>query len=318
MVADRRIVLDLDVGAGAAFICPECGKALGAPPALLQGGGRRFALLLGAALLVIGGSVYAGSLLHLDPKDHSRLPPWLDPANETHAAEAPPAPPKLQLAATVPPPATPRAAEHIPPPPPHVSPVPPRPTQPVPSQSVEMALGSAALIPLMVSVTNRLAEPPPATLPAVQLPPEPKFTFDVPAYLELPDNQPATTQDGVYNQYHALVDFNRRVPIDFHFAPHSISLDEAGMGEIDHLVQYLIAAHAQTDRVILVGFSDNDTSRPHSLDLARHRAAVVAAVLAQHGVRVAQSVAFGSDLPVAGNGTDTGREKNRRVEVYVR
>jgi outer membrane protein OmpA-like peptidoglycan-associated protein len=312
MVAERRIVLDVDVGAGAAFICPECGRALGAPPVAARSGAQRFAATLGVAILVVGGGLYGAALLQPGRHDRSVLPPWLDPAAQTHAAEQPPTPsfadpPPLPVAAATP--APPREM----PPPPHVPPVPPRPNQPTPSEPREMALGSAALMPLMVSVTNRLASttaPPPA--------PPPKFTFVVPAHLDLPANRPAPTQDGVYDQYHDLIDGNRRLAICFHFAPHAIGLDEAGMRDIDRLVKYLTAAGAQSGHVILVGFSDTDGARPHSLDLARRRAAVVAAVLAQRGVNIAQSAAFGADLPVAHNTTPAGRAMNRRVEVFMR
>jgi len=192
-----------------------------------------------------------------------------------------------------------------------VPPLPPRPGQPVPAESGEMALGSAALMPLLVTVTNRLAAPTPSPTP-------PPVKVVIPAHLDLPTNQPAATQDGVYGQYHDLIDGNRRLAIGFHFPPHGIGLDAAGMRDIDRLVKFVTAAGAQSGHVILVGFSDNDGARPHSLDLSRRRAAVVAAVLAQHGVHVAQAAAFGADLPVAGNGTDSGRARNRRVEVFVR
>jgi phosphate transport system substrate-binding protein len=49
-----------------------------------------------------------------------------------------------------------------------------------------------------------------------------------------------------------------------------------------------------------------------------NRAKIVEDQFAQRGLRPAVVRGFGSDLPVASNDNDEGREKNRRVEIWLK
>jgi len=49
-----------------------------------------------------------------------------------------------------------------------------------------------------------------------------------------------------------------------------------------------------------------------------NRARLIANQLIQRGIKPAVVRGFGSELPVASNDTDEGREKNRRVEIWMR
>ncbi|MES1189177.1 MAG: OmpA family protein [Myxococcales bacterium] len=52
--------------------------------------------------------------------------------------------------------------------------------------------------------------------------------------------------------------------------------------------------------------------------LSLERAKKIAQQLQERGVHAVDIEAMGSELPVASNDTDSGREKNRRVEVWLR
>jgi len=118
-------------------------------------------------------------------------------------------------------------------------------------------------------------------------------------------------------RYRALIGHATRLSTNFRFQPNSADLDNRGQRDLDRLVNYVVSAHAAPSQIILVGFADNKGSPSSNLTVSKKRAEAVAAVLAEHGVKVGKVVAFGSDLPVADNSSDDGREKNRRVEVYV-
>jgi outer membrane protein OmpA-like peptidoglycan-associated protein len=71
-------------------------------------------------------------------------------------------------------------------------------------------------------------------------------------------------------------------------------------------------------RLHVVGHTDNQGSPEHNLDLSRRRAAaVVRALTSQYGIAAPRLDSFGCGLysPVASNADDSGRSKNRRVEL---
>jgi len=76
---------------------------------------------------------------------------------------------------------------------------------------------------------------------------------------------------------------------------------------------------ASTDQVVIAGFTDNVGSQEYNLELGRQRAQAVADILMAEGVPAGRLsvVSYGKDKPVADNGTDEGRARNRRVEFHV-
>jgi outer membrane protein OmpA-like peptidoglycan-associated protein len=52
--------------------------------------------------------------------------------------------------------------------------------------------------------------------------------------------------------------------------------------------------------------------------LSKSRAKAVADQFAPRGLDVGLSTGFGSTLPVASNATEDGRQKNRRVEIWLK
>jgi phosphate transport system substrate-binding protein len=108
-----------------------------------------------------------------------------------------------------------------------------------------------------------------------------------------------------------------RLPLEFHFLPNSNDLDPAGQHDLDHLAALLKATRISGNRLILAGFSDNQRGPKASQALAKGRADAVAAVFARDGLTPLRAAGFGSESPVADNGSDEGRARNRRVEVYV-
>lgn len=69
------------------------------------------------------------------------------------------------------------------------------------------------------------------------------------------------------------------------------------------------------------GHTDDSGPRDGNLRLSEARARAVAGVLAEKTARAAEAfevVGLGPDRPVANNGTDAGRARNRRIEVLVK
>ncbi len=70
--------------------------------------------------------------------------------------------------------------------------------------------------------------------------------------------------------------------------------------------------------VELLGFSDSQGSGDANMQLSRDRAKVVADRLTAYGVTAEVIEAFGDAMPVASNDTPAGRDRNRRVEVWLK
>ncbi|MCH5677299.1 OmpA family protein [Streptomyces gilvus] len=100
------------------------------------------------------------------------------------------------------------------------------------------------------------------------------------------------------------------------FAKDSVHLSTSARSRITSIAREIEPQAGTTIRVY--GYTDDLGSASHGLILSRQRAAAVQAVLARelHGSGAAfDTRGFGERHPVAANTTETGREKNRRVEI---
>ncbi len=125
---------------------------------------------------------------------------------------------------------------------------------------------------------------------------------------------PLTPKD----RYKKLVTGATRLAADLHFEPNSNKLDLHSLREVDRVWNFMMSDHTPSDHLILIGFADNQGTLEKNLALSQQRAHVVAEVFTRRGLPPGQVVAFGSDLAVADNGGEEGRQKNRRVEVFLR
>jgi outer membrane protein OmpA-like peptidoglycan-associated protein len=89
--------------------------------------------------------------------------------------------------------------------------------------------------------------------------------------------------------------------------------------EVLELVFQLLRDHPEIVSVDVQGHTDARGLPANNLDLSRRRAAAVRSWLLERGVapeRV-QAHGFGSERPLDDNGTELGRQRNRRVEFHV-
>jgi phosphate transport system substrate-binding protein len=109
-----------------------------------------------------------------------------------------------------------------------------------------------------------------------------------------------------------------RLSLDFRFRTGGTELDTKAVRDLDRVVRYLSQPENRARRALLVGFADNQGQESINEGLSRLRAQALTKLLEQRGVVPEVSDGFGSALPVAPNTTPEGRERNRRVEVWVR
>jgi phosphate transport system substrate-binding protein len=138
--------------------------------------------------------------------------------------------------------------------------------------------------------------------------------------LELAVKEPEPCGRGCTAAYARATAHARRLSVNFRFRAGSDQLDSRALRDIDRLVTFLHTRAkdvAGAGDVRLLGFSDaSDDGRLNqrtSLSLAR----AVADELAVRGVGAGTVMGFGAKMPVASNADDAGRERNRRVEVWL-
>jgi PiT family inorganic phosphate transporter len=108
----------------------------------------------------------------------------------------------------------------------------------------------------------------------------------------------------------------KRLSLNFRFRVGSSTLDSRGERDIARLATLV---KAQRDpHVELLGFSDSQGSGDANMQLSRERAKVVADRLGAYGVTADVIEAFGDAMPVASNDSPAGRDRNRRVEVWLK
>ncbi len=115
--------------------------------------------------------------------------------------------------------------------------------------------------------------------------------------------------------YRRLTSGYDRLSLDFRFREGSSELDNKAVADLTRVVTFVRDLHYSGDNLVLLGFDD---SKEATENLSKARAAAVAQQFEQRGVKAATVVGFGSQLAVASNDTPEGRQKNRRVEIWLR
>lgn len=112
----------------------------------------------------------------------------------------------------------------------------------------------------------------------------------------------------------------RRMRINFRFRPNSSDFDNKALADKERARRELEQSNLQRG-IVLLGFADSkgdstEVGRKHNCALSLNRAVAVQKEFEKIGV-AAEAYGLCSAMPVADNKTDPGREKNRRVEVWV-
>lgn len=109
-----------------------------------------------------------------------------------------------------------------------------------------------------------------------------------------------------------------RLSVNFRFRAGGTVLDNKAVRDTDRVIAFLAAPANRSRQVLLLGFADDQEPETTNESTSQKRADTVATLLRQRGVTPTVVSGYGSALPVAPNTTTEGRERNRRVEVWVR
>jgi phosphate transport system substrate-binding protein len=118
--------------------------------------------------------------------------------------------------------------------------------------------------------------------------------------------------------YQDLVAGACRLSLDFRFVRGGTQLDTRALRDLQRLSAFLARPEHSARAVVLLGFADANGTRADNLALSEQRASIVAAQLRARGLHVEVQRGLGADMPVSDNATEEGRQRNRRVEVWLR
>jgi len=123
---------------------------------------------------------------------------------------------------------------------------------------------------------------------------------------------------GAPSEYRRLIEGAQRLSLNFRFRAGKSDLDNKAVDDLDRVVTFLTDLHYSGDNIFLLGFADNKGSARVNCDLSKKRAESVKEQFVLRGVRPSTTAAFCSELPVASNDSEDGRDKNRRVEIWLK
>jgi phosphate binding protein len=123
---------------------------------------------------------------------------------------------------------------------------------------------------------------------------------------------------GAPDRYASELSGASRLSVDFRFRSTGVDLDTKALRDLDRVVAFLATPENRARQALLIGFTDNQEAEGANQKLSRQRAEVVRDALKQRGIVATLTDGFGGALPVAPNTTPEGRERNRRVEVWVK
>ncbi|MEO0044055.1 MAG: hypothetical protein RL329_3503 [Bacteroidota bacterium] len=132
-----------------------------------------------------------------------------------------------------------------------------------------------------------------------------------------------TTQQNVVKtvgappQYAAATVGATRLPTTLHFKTASSIPDERAMADLERVKKLISETQNRSKRLILIGFTDNQGDPKANLALSVQRAQSIQSEFAKAGI-TATSTGFGPALPIADNALPAGKDKNRRVEVWMK
>lgn len=120
------------------------------------------------------------------------------------------------------------------------------------------------------------------------------------------------------SEYTRLVAGAERVALNVRFRSGALDIDNKATVDLDRLTRWFSSREQRSRKIILVGFADNRGGPEVNQRVSEERARSVAKLLQMRGMPVEVVRGLGAEHPVASNETPDGREKNRRVEIWVR
>jgi len=110
---------------------------------------------------------------------------------------------------------------------------------------------------------------------------------------------------------------SRKLSMNFYFKNNAYQLTSDGRQQMKQLISWL-KHQPPSIKICVIGYSDSIGAYRHNCLVALRRAEMVAREMKTNGIYVDDIETACEEFPIASNQTETGRYKNRRVEIWLR
>lgn len=121
--------------------------------------------------------------------------------------------------------------------------------------------------------------------------------------------------DTLPQKYIGTVKDAQRLSLNFRFNSGTFTLDNKAERDLERLIQFFETHPGK--QAMLIGFSDSIGETAGNQALSLQRAKAVEKALLARGINIQRTIGLGEMAPIASNQTKIGRERNRRVEIWV-
>ena len=130
------------------------------------------------------------------------------------------------------------------------------------------------------------------------------------------NSQNASVAQNAPAEYKRLTTGAERLSLNFRFRRGGRELDNKAQLDLDRVVSFVADLKFTGQNILLFGFADDGMGT--DLEISKERAALVAEQFKHRGITPAVVTGFGSTIPIASSASEEGREKNRRVELWLK
>lgn len=120
------------------------------------------------------------------------------------------------------------------------------------------------------------------------------------------------------SEYRRLTEGAERLSLNLRFRKGGKDLDNKARLDLDRVVNFITDLKFSGENILLFGFADDGIGNDVNIELSKQRAQLVAAQFRRRGLTPAIVTGFGATIPVASSETEEGKEKNRRVELWLK
>jgi len=120
------------------------------------------------------------------------------------------------------------------------------------------------------------------------------------------------------SEYKRLTEGAERLSLNLRFRKGGKDLDNKARLDLDRVVNFITDLKFTGQNILLFGFANDGIDNEENVALSKERAQLVAEQFKRRGLTPIVVTGFGDSILVASSSTEEGKEKNRRVELWLK